>query len=171
MYVSESADSSQRAVRVREALSLALMCVPLVAVLSFLVMNPGALTTDFAVFFSQDRTPLRSDSGWLLSGIALLAATLCAVVGVVGTQQKWQYNRRWQRGILGSLAATTVSVLLNAWSMTQEIELGATPSVGLAMFLTMCAMLYGVLCAAISPSDLIDTWYPDQDAHEESETL
>lgn len=59
------------------------------------------------------------------------------------------------------LAATLVAVLLSTWSMTRALELAAPPNVGLAMFVTICAMLYGVLCAALSPRDASHSWHED----------
>ncbi|KIP51822.1 hypothetical protein [Leucobacter komagatae] len=169
MRSSEVAESPQRAERFREGLSLALMLAPFVSVLVFLVLNPRAWLTDFAVFFSPDGELIRSDAGWVLAALALLASTVCGAIGLLGTRESWKYNRRWQRGFLGSVAAVLVSVLFGAWSMTQEIERGAAPSVGLAMFFTMCCMLYGVLCATISPRDSVTVWYADEEAHEDSE--
>ncbi|MDI6022409.1 hypothetical protein QBL02_02490 [Leucobacter sp. UT-8R-CII-1-4] len=161
MYSLDISDAPQRATRFREYLSLVLMLLPLVAVATFLSANPRAWSTDFDVFFSQDREMLRSDPGWILSALALVAAILCAGIGVLGTRDSWKYNRRWQRGALGSVAATLTAVLFSSWGMTQAIESGANANVSLAMFATMCAMLYGVLCAAISPRDIVDVWYSE----------
>lgn len=161
MYSSEVSDTPQKAVRLREGLGLALMLAPLVFVLTFLLHNHSAWQADVAVFFSQDGELIRSDHGWFIAALALVASMLCGIIGVLGTREKWKYSRRWQRGLLGSLAATITSVLFGAWSMTQEIEHGVEPNIGHAMFVTMCAMLYGVLCAVVSPRDSVATWYPE----------
>lgn len=167
MHSLDVSDAPQRAVRFREYLSLVLMLLPFVAVVTFLLVNPRAWSTDFAVFFSQDREVLRSDPGWILSVLALVAATLCAWIGILGTRDRWKYNRRWQRGALGSVAATLAAVLFSSWGMTQAIEGGTNANVSLAMFATMCAMLYGVLCATVSPRDNVDAWYPEEDECDE----
>lgn len=163
MYSLDVLNAAQRAVHLRELVSLSLMLLPLVFVMLFLLANPGAWSTNFAVFFSQDREVLRNDPGWLLSFLALAAAMLCAWIGVLGRRENWKHNRRWQRGLLGSLAATLATVLFASWAMTQALENEAEAAVSMAMFATICAMLYGVLCATISPRDRVDTWYPDED--------
>ncbi|SJN09862.1 hypothetical protein FM113_07445 [Leucobacter sp. 7(1)] len=94
----------------------------------------------------------------MLVPLARVAAALCAWVGILGTRERWKVNRRWQRGLVGSIGATLVTVLLSAWSLAHALELGAPPNVGLAMFVTLCAMLYGVLCAALSPRDAVYSW-------------
>lgn len=138
------------------------MLLPLVAVLVFLLNNPSVWTSDLAVFFSQDREAARRDPGWILSALALGAAAFCAWLGVLGTQESWKYNRRAQRGLLGSLAAALLSVLFSGWAMTQEITHGGEPAVGLAMFATMCALLYGVVCAVLSPRDHVNPPHPEE---------
>ena len=162
---------AERAVLVRERLSLALMLVPLCVVGVFVLMRPNVWATDLAVFFSQENELLRSDTGWMLATVTLVAAATCAWIGVLGTREHWKANRRWQRGFLGSIAATLVAVLLNSWTMTQAIREGGTPDVGLAAFLTVCAMLYGVVCAIVTPRDVTQPWYPDDaEGGEEAET-
>ncbi len=145
----------QGAARVREALSLGLMVLPLVAVLAFLLVNSAVWATDLAVFFSNGAETVRRDPGWILAALALAATVACAVLGLLGTRDRWKCNRRWQRGLMGSIAATLSTVLFSSWAMTQALLRGSEPEVGLSMFVTMCAMLYGVLCAVVSPRDLV----------------
>ncbi|GAA1624076.1 hypothetical protein GCM10009805_17590 [Leucobacter chromiireducens subsp. solipictus] len=151
----------QRGVALRERVSLGLMCVPFAVVFLFLLCTPAVWSTPLAAFFGRDGEVARFDSGWILATLALLAAALCAWVGILGTRERWKVNRRWQRGLVGSIAATLVTVLLSAWSMTRALDSGVPPHVGFAMFGTMCAMLYGVLCAALSPRDLAPAWHED----------
>ncbi|TQL43551.1 hypothetical protein FB468_1577 [Leucobacter komagatae] len=141
--------------RVREALSLGLMLLPLVAVAAFLLVNSGVWVTGLAVFFSDGAETVRRDPGWILAVLALAATLACAVLGLLGTRDRWKYNRRWQRGLMGSIAATLSTVLFSSWTMTQALQHGSEPKVGLSMFVTMCAMLYGVLCAMVSPRDAV----------------
>lgn len=156
------ADPPLGAVALRERLSLALMFMPLCVSGLFVVLRPAVWSSDLAVFFSQDNALLRSDFGWTLATVTLMASVLCAWIGALGTRDHWKANRRWQRGFLGSIAATLVAVLLNSWTMTQAIWNGDTPDVGLAAFLTICAMLYGVVCAAVTPRDGTQPWYADE---------
>lgn len=165
--VSNEPAEPARAVRARERVSLILTLVPLAGILVFLLVTPAVWTSRLAVFFDQDRDAIRADPGWLLAGIALIAAVLCAWVGVLGTRDRWQHNRRWQRGVLGSVAATLAAVLLGGWVLSQQLLAGAVPQVSSVMFVTACAMLYGVVCAAVSPRDRIDTWYPEDEEREE----
>jgi len=161
VYSLEASDEPEKATLLRERLSLALTVAPFAAVLVFFLANPSVWATDLAVFFSRERDTLRSDAAWVLSALALVSTGLCALVGLLGTRESWKHNRRWQRGILGSLAAVLTTVLVSSWLMTQEIDRGEVPDASLAMFATVCAMLYGVLCAAVSPRDVVTTWYPD----------
>lgn len=151
-------EAPERTVAVREGVSLALMLLPLCAVGAFVLIRPAVWSSDLAVFFSQEDVLLRSDAGWMLATATLAAAVLCAVIGALGTRDHWKVNRRWQRGFLGSIAATLVTVLLNSWTMTQAIRGGDAPNVGLAAFLTICAMLYGVVCALVTPRDVTQPW-------------
>lgn len=169
MYSLDVSEAPQRAVHSKELLSLILMLLPFISVLLFILVNPGVWTSNLAVFFSQDREILRSDSGWILSTLALVAALLCAWVGAMGTRESWKYNRRWQRGFLGALAVTLMSVLFSGWSMTTSINDGHEPEASLAMFATMCAPLYGVLCAVISPRDNVYAWYEEDPGHDDEE--
>lgn len=149
------------AARVREALSVGLMVLPLIAVVAFLFVNSAVWATDLAVFFSDGAETVRRDPGWILAVIALAATVACAALGLLGTRDRWKYNRRWQRGLMGSIAATLSTVLFSSWAMTQALLHGSEPEVGLSMFVTMCAMLYGVLCAVVSPRDLVFE-YPEE---------
>lgn len=131
------------------------MVLPLVAVVTFLLVNSAVWATDLAVFFSDGAETVRRDPGWILAVLALTATAACAVLGLLGTRDRWKYNRRWQRGLMGSIAATLSAVLFSSWAMTQTLLHGSEPEVGLSMFVTMCAMLYGVLCAVVSPKDAV----------------
>lgn len=161
MQPCDAPQEPQRGVALRERLSLALMFIPLAVALVFLLTNPSVWSTSLAAFFDRRGEVTRLDSGWMLAALTLVAGALCAWVGVLGIRAKWKVNRRWQRGLVGSVAATLVAVLLSTWSMTRALELGAPPNVGLAMFVTICAMLYGVLCAALSPRDASHSWHED----------
>ena len=154
----DMSDAPQRAVRLREIISLVFMLLPIGIVLVFLLLNPSVWTSSLAVLFTQHREVANHNSGWMLATVALVAAALCALVGVLGTREAWTYNRRWQRGLIGSIAATLVAVLLSSWTMTQSIIAGSEPETSWAMFMTMCAMLYGVVCAFISPRDAVAVW-------------
>ena len=143
------------AARVREALSLGLMVLPLIAVVTFLFMNSAVWATDLAVFFSDGAETVRRDPGWILAVLALAATVACTTLGLLGMRDRWKYNRRWQRGLMGAIAATLNTVLFSSWAMTQALLRGSEPEVGFSMFVTMCAMLYGVLCAVVSPRDLV----------------
>lgn len=154
-----------RGLTLRECVSLVLMILPLGIVGAFVLLRPAVWSSDLAVFFSQDGELLRSDAGRILSALALAAALLCAWIGVLGTRDNWKANRRWQRGALGALAAVLVTLLLSSWKLTQAIGAGEDPEVGLAMFLTMCAILYGVVCAAVTPRDLVEPWYGDDEGY------
>lgn len=162
MYSLEISDTPQRAVHFRERISLVLMWLPLVTVGLFLLGAPSIWTTSLTVAFSQDRESFRNDPSWVLAAVALVSAVLCAWVGVLGIRKKWQYNRRLQRGFLGSIAAALATMLLGTWTMTQAMKRGETPEVSMVMFLTMCAMLYGVVCAAITPRDRIYVGYEEE---------
>lgn len=59
------------AARVREALSVGLMVLPLIAVVAFLFVNSAVWATDLAVFFSDGAETVRRDPGWILAVIAL----------------------------------------------------------------------------------------------------
>ncbi|GAA1316548.1 hypothetical protein ACFSWE_15030 [Leucobacter albus] len=158
MHSDDATGAVGRAVRVRERISLALMLLPLAGLLAFLMLRPAVWATNLAVFFDGDGNLVRSDAGWMLSVLALAAATLCAWVGAQGLRAQWKVNRRWQRGFLGSIAAVLVTLVVNSWTMTQAIDAGGAPNVGCAILATLAAMLYGVVCAWVSPPDSEDVW-------------
>ncbi|MCS3427429.1 hypothetical protein [Leucobacter aridicollis] len=85
----EVPDRRQRgAAREREALSVGLMVLPLIAVVAFLFMNSAVWATDLAVFFSDGAETVRRDPGWILAVLALAATLVCAALGLLGTRDR-----------------------------------------------------------------------------------
>lgn len=143
----------------RELLSLALMMLPLAAVAGFFLFAPSVWTSSLTTFFENGSEVVRRDPGWLIALVATAGASLSAWIGVLGTKTKWRYNRRIQRGFTGSLGAALVTLLATTWQLTRSVEAGHPPQVDFAMFYFLLACLYGVLCLAITPSDLV---YPSE---------
>ena len=79
--------------------------------MAFLIVSSAVWATDLAVFFSDGAETVRRDPGWILAVLALAATAACAVLGLLGTRDRWKYNRRWQRGLMGSTAATLSAVV------------------------------------------------------------
>lgn len=159
MPSSDASSAPQRAERLRERVSLLLMLLPLAVALAFVLLTPSVWSTDLAVTFTEDNELAGTAAGWIVAALALGAALLCAWIGAQGTREQWKYNRRWQRGVLAAAAAGLTTVLLSTWAMTEALREGRDPNVGLVLFVTVCALLYGAACAAVTPRDLVDTRY------------
>ncbi|QZY52365.1 hypothetical protein [Leucobacter tenebrionis] len=156
MFSLEVSDAPQRAVSFREVLSLVLMLVPFAVALGFLAVHPSVWTEDLASFFSSEGELIRSDPGWIIASLAIVSGILSAAIGLLGLRERWKYHRRIQRGLIASVAAALASIMIGTWTLSAALDRGEDPNTGLAMFATICCMLYGVLCAAISPRDLVD---------------
>lgn len=73
------------------------------------------------------------------TGVTLLALWL----GAVGLQEKWQYNRRAQRGIVVGAAAIVMSMWISSAALILQVQAAADPNVSEAMFGTICAAPWG----------------------------
>lgn len=169
MTAIEQSDGRQRLVAARELVSATLMILPMLGLVAFLWVIPSVWTTPLASYFSGEGEVQRRDPGWVIAGVAVVACSLSAAIGLLGLRESWKVNRRWQRGLVGSIAAVLLSVLFGTWGLTQELDAGRAPDVGLAMFATMCSALFGVVVAAVTPRDSLANWQdPDPDPDSDS---
>lgn len=140
--------------RIREALSVALMCVPLiVAVISaaaFLPNAPAELTIHVDRSGAVDgRAPT-----WVLVAIAIGLSVAAAALAVTGLREAWQVNRRVQRAVTSGAAALATVIWISSIELTRQTSTGGDPFLLPIVLAVFGAILWCVLCLVVTPPDL-----------------
>lgn len=140
--------------RIREALSVVLMCVPLVvAVISAAAFLPNA-PAELSIHVDRSGATDGTAPTWVLVSVAIGLSVAAAALALAGLREAWQVNRRVQRAVTGGAAAVATVIWVSSIELTRQTSTGGDPFVLPIVLAVFGAILWCVLCLVVTPPDL-----------------